>query len=91
MPEVVPSDAVWRYDYIEEYNLSKEIISAYLKTIWGNYKFFVEVSPVSGTGSFPRSDSLQRHGDYFRFWVPRRLKRVFAIPRPGNLYAVSDF
>lgn len=80
MPEVVASDAVWRYDYIEHYNLDKDIISAYLKTIWGNYKFFVEVSQVSGIEGFPQPDSSQRHGDDFRFWVPRRLKKVSNVP-----------
>ena len=44
MPERVASDARWRYDYCPEYNLDKEIINNYLKGIWGNYKYFVEVS-----------------------------------------------
>ncbi|KAG6989006.1 hypothetical protein G7Y79_00066g095240 [Physcia stellaris] len=75
MPETVASDAVWRYDYIEHYNLDKDIISAYLKTIWGNYKFFVE-----------------RHGDDFRFWVPRRLKKVLDVPTNDHIPStvVSD-
>ena len=58
MPEVVASDAKWQYDYIVHYNLDKEIISGYLKSIWGNYKFFVEVSHVSGIEGFPRPDSF---------------------------------
>lgn len=93
MPEVVASDAVWRYDYIEQYNLDKDIISAYLKTIWGNYKFFVEVSQVSGIEGFPQPDSLQRHGDDFRFWVPRRLKKVLDVPTntPSTIRIVSDW
>ena len=44
MTERVASDARWRYDYCPEYNLDKEIINNYLKGIWGNYKYFVEVS-----------------------------------------------
>lgn len=43
MPEVIPSNAQWRYDYCEHYNLDREIVNGYLKTIWGNYKYFVEV------------------------------------------------
>ena len=43
MPEPIPAGAVYRYDYIEGYNLSVEIINEYLKTIWGDYKYFVAV------------------------------------------------
>lgn len=83
MPEAVASGAEWRYDYIVHYNLDKDIISGYLKTIWGNYKFFVEVSHVSGIQGFLRPDFLlQRHGDDFRFWVPRKLKKVLDVPNP---------
>ena len=78
MPEEVASDARWRYDYCPEYNLDKDIINTYLKSIWGNYKYFVEVSPASWRDMF-RDDCLnflQRRGDDFRFWVPRELSRV---------------
>ena len=44
MPEEVPADAVWSYDTIPHYNLNEQIINSYLKTIWGNYKYFVAVS-----------------------------------------------
>ena len=46
MPEHFSASAQWRYDYVEHYNLDEEIISKYLKTIWGNYKYFVEASLV---------------------------------------------
>jgi hypothetical protein len=44
MLEPVPVNAPWQFDSIEQYNLSEEIINNYLNTIWGNYKYFVEVS-----------------------------------------------
>ena len=44
MPEHISANVQWRYDYVEHYNLDEEIISKYLKTIWGNYKYFVEAS-----------------------------------------------
>ena len=46
MPEAVADNAQWLYDYVPEYNLEPEIIEAYLRTIWGNYKFFVTVSDL---------------------------------------------
>lgn len=45
MPEPVAANTQWQYDYIPEYNLSEKVIGGYLKEIWGNYKYFVEVSP----------------------------------------------
>lgn len=44
MLEPVPVNAPWQFDSIEQYNLSEEIINNYLNTIWGNYRYFVEVS-----------------------------------------------
>ena len=44
MPEKVTANAPWKYDYIPAYNLTEKIIGGYLKEIWGNYKYFVEVS-----------------------------------------------
>ncbi len=52
MPEEVAADARWRYDYCPEYNLDKDIINTYLKSIWGNYKYFVEVSRASWRDMF---------------------------------------
>lgn len=57
MPEQVASNAQWRYDYCPEYNLDKDIINTYLKSIWGNYKYFVEVSRPSWRDMF-RDDCL---------------------------------
>ena len=48
MPEAFPANTPWRYDYVPHYNLDEEIVNSYLKTIWGNYKYFVEVSHIRG-------------------------------------------
>ena len=44
MPEAIPANVPWQHDYIEQYRLDQEIINNYLITIWGNYKYFVEVN-----------------------------------------------
>ena len=41
------SDEVWRYDEIEAYQLTPEIINQFLKSIFGRYKFFIEVGPYT--------------------------------------------
>ena len=46
MPEKFAATAQWQYEYIPEYNLNEKIIGEFLKEIWGNYKYFVEVSPT---------------------------------------------
>lgn len=58
MPEKLPANAPWKYDYVPQYNLDERIVNDYLKSIWGNYKYFIE-----------------RSGDEFRFWVPRKLHK----------------
>ncbi|KAL8740663.1 MAG: hypothetical protein Q9190_006660 [Brigantiaea leucoxantha] len=42
MPETVQANVQWLYDDFPEYNLNEYIIDDYLKTLWGNYKYFVE-------------------------------------------------
>ncbi|KAL9125735.1 MAG: hypothetical protein Q9217_005106 [Psora testacea] len=42
MPETFPANSHWRYDYVPHYNLDEKIINNFLKSIWGNYKYFVE-------------------------------------------------
>lgn len=59
MPETVAASAKWDYDYIPEYNLSEKIIGGYLKEIWGNYKYFVEVSHT--IAGYVRKDRFGRH------------------------------
>ena len=49
MPEPIPVGSPWLYEYIPEYNLDEKIIHDYLKSIWGNYKYFVEASHAAGS------------------------------------------
>lgn len=42
MPESVPANAVWQYDYMDHYRLDEEIIRGFLNRTWGNYKYFVK-------------------------------------------------
>ena len=81
MPEPVDPSRPWKYDYIGHYDLNVTMIETYLKTIWGNYKYYVEVDQRA-IGSLARylSNSEQRRGDDFRFWVPRKLKTVSHRP-----------
>lgn len=44
MPEKLPANTPWKYDYVPHYNLDERIVNDFLKSIWGNYKYFVEVS-----------------------------------------------
>lgn len=75
MPESVPANAVWQYDYMDHYRLDEEIIRGFLNRTWGNYKYFVKARGfmrVHGRST----DLAQRKGDEFRFWVPRALDNV---------------
>ena len=79
MPEKFAADTPWRYDYVPHYNLDEKIINSYLKSIWGNYKYFVEVSHIRDNKLEAQAfDSSQRSGDDFRFWVPRKLHKVLS-------------
>lgn len=54
MPESVPANAVWQYDYIDHYRLDKNIIGGFLDEKWGKYKYYVKarcchVRPCDGT------------------------------------------
>ena len=42
MPEAVPANAVWQYDYIDHYRLDEKIIAGFLKNKWGDYKYYVK-------------------------------------------------
>ena len=79
MPEKLPANTPWKYDYVPQYNLDEHIVNDYLKSIWGNYKYFVEVSHLCDKNAIQDAqaiDSSQRSGDDFRFWVPRKLHKV---------------
>ena len=43
MPESVPADAKWQWDYIDHYHLDEAIIDGFLVRKWGLYKYFVKV------------------------------------------------
>lgn len=60
MPETVAANRRWDYDYIPEYNLTEKIVGGYLKELWGNYKYYVEVSQtiISQRDSRPRHKRL---------------------------------
>ena len=44
MPDKVPTNEGWVKDTIDQYRLTPEIISGFLKDKWGNYDFCVVVS-----------------------------------------------
>ena len=93
MSESVSANAVWRYDYIDQYRLDKSIIAAFLNAKWGDYKYFIQARKFSFYAShmsMAEADLAQRKGDEFRFWVPRALDSVGPpfIPCPTKGFPV---
>lgn len=79
MPSPPPGERVWQWDYIPGYRLNDTIVQGYLTRKWGNYHFLVQVRLIV---SLPfdqyllLTDFVQRAGDQYKFWVPRKLAKV---------------
>lgn len=81
MSDPMPANAVWQYDYIDQYRLDEKIIDKYLREKWGDYKYHVKVTCTFPIGSGASLiDLRQLVGDKYRFWVPKRLNKVCTFP-----------
>ena len=77
MPDPLPANAEWQYDYIDHYRLDVNIIDSFLCGKWGNYKWNVKAGGCQGKSMDDLcTDLAQRKGDEFKFWVPRALDKV---------------
>lgn len=43
MSDPMPANAVWQYDYIDQYRLDEKIVDKYPREKWVDYKYHVKV------------------------------------------------
>lgn len=76
MPRPSGVQKTWVVEYTEDYRLNGPIISNFLKSIFGNHDFHVEViSPTRDPGS-RGADKSKHKSTTYSFWVPMRLTQV---------------
>lgn len=84
-----PANRNWIYNTIPHYRLNKDVINDFLKKKWGDSKFFVEVHSSHHAMLKYGFDCVQKKGDFFQFWAPRKLTEVCYFKSIVTVQAVN--